>query len=429
MYTHFPTMPTFTTQHLMHPSILLSTLGIAAAMLQFSNLSAAPDCCPDGDAFQPQAQSAEANQAIRVTGETARNLGLTTAVASVGHLPEIHLAIGRTAVVPGNEAIISSRIAGRASAVAAREGDTVETGQLILEVESLQPGSPPPSIAINAPISGTLTNVAVRRGQPVAPGDHLAVVQDFSSLYGIATIAANRIALLDTVSEVRVTTTAYPDQYYTATFERVADQADPRKNTIDAYFRIDNTNGRLRPGMRLEVQLHSQTERQGILVPLAAIQGQYGKFFVYKQDPDDPLLYHPTAVVVHAQNRDQAWVEGNVHAGDAVLVKGAYLLGFAGAVEQARIRQSADDAHGHTHGPDGDHDHDHDDEPHPAHGAGDHDDHDSHAGSHSHGDFHDWLLYTFGASTALLLILLILQTLVCRRPAASAAAPQSETDQ
>ena len=78
-------------------------------------------------------------------------------------------AIGRVEETPSSRSVLSSRISGRAVKVNAFVGDFVEKGATLVEVESRQPGDPPPVIPLKAAQGGLVIASHVKVGQPVEP--------------------------------------------------------------------------------------------------------------------------------------------------------------------------------------------------------------------------------------------------------------------
>jgi hypothetical protein len=62
-------------------------------------------------------------------------------------------------VLPGKKAIVSSRVPGRAFSVLALPDQTVDEGEELMWVESRQPGDPPPTIMLPAPMAGLIAKV------------------------------------------------------------------------------------------------------------------------------------------------------------------------------------------------------------------------------------------------------------------------------
>src|SRR5690606_24520475 len=72
------------------------------------------------------------------------NLRSQTVVTEPGLFEETVFALGRIEVYPGNRAVVSSRVAGRALAVPAKLDHPIEKGDVAVVLESRQIGDPPP---------------------------------------------------------------------------------------------------------------------------------------------------------------------------------------------------------------------------------------------------------------------------------------------
>ena len=98
---------------------------------------------------------AATNSDTIVLDETGvKNLRIETVEVEETDFEETIFALGRIAEIPERHAVLSSRISGRVIGLEAQEGDTVEKDQVLVRVESRQPGNPPPVIELKSPISG-----------------------------------------------------------------------------------------------------------------------------------------------------------------------------------------------------------------------------------------------------------------------------------
>ncbi len=94
-----------------------------------------------------------------------KNLRLETVMVEERDFESTVFAVGRVEEVPGNQHSVSSRIPGRAIEVNAFIGDEVKAGEVLVRVESRQPGDPPPVIELRAPHDGVVIESDVLQGQ------------------------------------------------------------------------------------------------------------------------------------------------------------------------------------------------------------------------------------------------------------------------
>lgn len=281
-----------------------------------------------------------------------KNLRIETQVVEEGHFEESVFALGRIAVLPGHRGVISSRIPGRAVEVAVREGHPIQKDELAVVIESRQPGNPPPTIRLQAPITGMVSSVSVVPGEPVEPDRILAEVLDISEVYALARVPEHLAGQLKPGLSSKITVPAVPNEVFNAELEHLGATADPESGTIEAAFRVPNPDHRLRPGMRAEFSIIIERTEGGFVVPRSALQGDASGRFVYVTDFDVPNAFVKTPVVTGRMNDRSVEVLSGLFPADEVVTRGAYSLAFAGAGTLS-LKEALDAAHGHEHAEDG----------------------------------------------------------------------------
>ncbi len=373
-------------------------------LIAFLCLSASP-----GAAENPNANT------IVLDEMGVKNLRIETVEAEETDFEETVFALGRIAEIPERHAVVSSRISGRVLELSVHEGDTAKAGQVVVRVESRQPGSPPPSIDLTAPIGGLVVQSHVRLGEPVEPDKELLDISDLSEVYAIARVPEHHAAQLKPGSKAHIKVSALGDQVLEGEMLRFGTSADRESGTIDAVFRVANPELRLRPDMRAEFSVVLSKRSNVVSVPRPALQGDAGNRFVYVKHFDIPNAFIKTPVQVGQINDRYVEIVKGLLPADEVVTRGAYSLSFAGGGTVSLI-EALDAAHGHKHSADGSE---------PAEG-GEHagEDHDDHGHEEAHAVESPVWKYTSGA----LLLLLIASLFTKRRPlAADESNPNPET--
>lgn len=304
-----------------------------------------------------------------------KNLGIETVEAEEIEFETTVFAIGRIEEIPTRRSVLSSRISGRAIRVHAFEGDQVEAGQVLVEVESRQPGNPPPTIPLKASQSGLIVASHVRVGQPVEPAEELLDISDRSEVWAIAKIPEKEAASVAIGTPARIHIPALGGDPVEATLTRYGVDADRQAGTVEGIFEISNPEGKLVPGMRAEFSLIIDSRPDVMAVPRQAIQGDPSSRVVYVKDFDLPNAFIRTPVQIGEQNDQFVEIVHGLFPADEVVAQGAYSLGFAGGGGGISLKEALDAAHGHEHNEDGseltpeqkaaeegghdDHDHDH----------------------------------------------------------------------
>lgn len=288
-----------------------------------------------------------------VLDETAiANLGLETAEAEETEFEQTVFALGEIEVLPGQRAIVSSRIAGRAHSVLALPDQVVEEGDELMWVESRQPGDPPPVIRLDAPMAGLISKVDISLGQPVEPNAALIEIINLSTVEAAAQVPLAWADRLTKGQSARIRVPGWPDRTFEASLAHLGAYADATSGTVEAAFHVPNEELLLRPGMRVEVNIVVETRENVMMVPRSALQGDALHRFVYVRDFELPNAFIKTPVVVGAMNDRMVEIRSGLLPADEVVTRGAYALSFAGS-GSVSLKEALDAAHGHEHNEDG----------------------------------------------------------------------------
>ena len=325
-----------------------------------------------------------------------KNLGIETVEAEEIAFEESIFSLGRIEVLPGKKAVVSSRIPGRVFSVLALPDQEVDEGEELMWVESRQPGDPPPTVMLAAPMAGLIAKVNVSVGQPISPDQTLIEIVDLSVVEAAAHVPEHLAGKLKKGLKARIRVPGFPDQVFEADLAHLGAYGNADSGTLEAAFHVQNPDRLLRPEMRAEFNIVVGT-REGVMsIPREAVQGDAGGRFVFIKDYELENAFVKTAVRLGAENAEFVEVLSGLLPGDEVVTKGGYSLTFAGK-GSVSLREALDAAHGHPHNDDGT-------EMTKEQLAGQTGDHD-----HDHPETSDWNTKTiFFASTNALLLLLIL---------------------
>jgi len=165
---------------------------------------------------------------------------------------------------------------------------------------------------IRAPIAGTVLQRSVDVGQTVAASLQAPVLftiaQDLSRMEVHAAVDEADVGKLHEGQEATFTVDAYPGETFPGTIFQIRSQPTVTQNvvTYDAVLRVDNKDGKLRPGMTASVRAVSQ-RHEGVL-----------------RLPNSALRFRPTADLLDAKPA------GEARAGGAAGANGAGGPGGAG---------------------------------------------------------------------------------------------------
>ncbi len=314
------------------------SLGLAAL-----NLSAAEEAISDDRA---------ANTII--LNETAvANLRIEKVVVEETTFESTVFAIGRIEEIPANRSALSSRIAGRVVKLNAQVGDTVKQGDVLVSIESRQPGNPPPTIELKALQGGLVVDSHVRLGEPVDPAEDLLDISDRSKVWAIAVIPEPEASGIVPGTKARIKVPALGGEVIDAVMTRYGVNANREAGAVEGIFELDNEDRKLQPGMRVEFSIITGSRKDVSAVPRTALQGDPTKRVVFVEDFELPNAFVRVPVVLGEQNDTHVEVLSGLFPGDEVVTHGSYALSFAGGGSGLSLKEALDAAHGHEHNEDG----------------------------------------------------------------------------
>ncbi len=314
---------------------------IALALLVTS-----PAPAHEGHADAPGSESAAsaATGPVEVSEAAQRNLGLTVEAAELRPLETTLRVIGEIQADPVRSGIVSSRISGRVSAVFAQEGERVEKGKRLVEVESLELGDPPPRVRYASPVSGVITDRHVVVGDDVEPNRHLFEVADLTEVLAIGRVFEGQIGEVAVGQKVRVRVPSYPGDVFEGGVERLGGKLDPRSRSLAVYVRVVNPDERLRPHMRATLSLVTGGADKALAIPKNALLGEAGQFYAFVQDEDRPERFERRALVLGVSNDRFVEVIEGLYPGERVVVEGNYSLQYLTPIAEEEAHEHPDAA-------------------------------------------------------------------------------------
>ena len=194
-----------------------------------------------------------------------------------------------------------------------------------LESARRLPVGPRGEMALTAPFDGIITAIPAATGQTVAAGATVAEISQTSALWVKAPVYAGEIANLDTAVPAAVAMLGQENTGPWLSARRVTGPpaGDPRTATVDLYFELPTTGGRvMRPGERVVVRLPLKSTNRALVVPLSAIVYDIsGGTWVYEQI--DPNKFARRRVELSGQSGTFAIVSRGIAEGITIVTVGA----------------------------------------------------------------------------------------------------------
>ncbi|MEO5857946.1 MAG: efflux RND transporter periplasmic adaptor subunit [Pyrinomonadaceae bacterium] len=183
------------------------------------------------------------------------------------------------------------------------------------------------TLALTAPVSGTITKRMVNQGEVVEANKELMCITNLSSVWAIAQVYEKDIANLRVGSGASVTTDSYPNELFRGHVTYIDPNIDQATRTAQVRVELDNPGQILKIGMYVNVAFGSMgvAERTMPVIPSSAVQNMNDRQVVFVTT-GKPNVFTIKTVRLGKENNGQFTVIEGLNVGDHVVTEGSFLL-------------------------------------------------------------------------------------------------------
>lgn len=187
--------------------------------------------------------------------------------------------------------------------------------------------SPSPQVKVRAPISGTIIQQKISRGEAVE-NSYLFRIADLSRVWALCSLYENDLSRVQLGDSAQVEISAYQNLKLQGRVSNISHILDPTTRTAQVRIVLDNPKQQLNPGMFVTAQFTSLHKSPQVLVPVTALFQLHDRFWVF--EPVKPGVFHRVPVKVGSV-ASPGWqvVRSGLQANQMVV---ANSLGFAATV-------------------------------------------------------------------------------------------------
>jgi membrane fusion protein (multidrug efflux system) len=192
---------------------------------------------------------------------------------------------------------------------------------------------------IRAPFSGILGIRKVNLGQYLPAGSPVVSNQSLNPIYVNVGVPQQAAAQVHVGRNLRVTTEDVAGKVFAGSVTAIDSEVDPTTRNIQVQATLSNPEGKLRPGMFVQVELPLGASRAVIALPASAINyAPYGDSVFVITDLKDPRgkTYRGVRqqfVKVEGARGDQVGVISGLKPGEEVVTSGVFKLRNGAAVQ------------------------------------------------------------------------------------------------
>lgn len=178
---------------------------------------------------------------------------------------------------------------------------------------------------ITAPFDGVMSERLISAGAFVRVGEPITRLVQTDILEASFAVPERFIGQLSRDQAIRLRTTALPGEIFDGTVTFIDPRVDERSRTLLMRARVNNEDGRLKPGMFITLELVLRVHDAALLIPEQSIQFQRDQAVVFVKNAEGQAERRQVRTGMRLPQKVQI-VEG-LDAGDIVVVEGHQKMG------------------------------------------------------------------------------------------------------
>ncbi|HDR9498700.1 TPA: efflux RND transporter periplasmic adaptor subunit [Burkholderia cepacia] len=195
-------------------------------------------------------------------------------------------------------------------------------------------------VVLTAPETGVVSELNVRDGAMVAPGQTLAKIAGLSTLWLIVEVPEALALNVQPGMSVDATFAGDPAQRFTGRIREVLPGISTSSRTLQARVEIDNAALKLTPGMLMRVRVAGKASVSRLLVPSEAVIATGKRTIVIVKNGDGRL--QPVQVTTGNDIGGDTEVLDGLNEGDTVVASGQFLIDSEASLKSVLPRLRSD---------------------------------------------------------------------------------------
>lgn len=229
------------------------------------------------------------------------------------------------------------RFEGLADAARQRMALTGMPESVIRQVESSL--SVHPRFTVTAPISGVVSELAVREGATLAMGMPMFRINGLQSVWVNAEVPEGAAQHVRPGMSAKAITAAFPEQTFSGEVSAILPEVNPTTRTIKTRVELRNPGGKLVPGMFVTVNFPPAGKPEVVVVPSEAVIRTGARTLVFVADGKGS--FSPVEVEPGREANGQTEIRRGLEVGQSVVVSGQFLVDSEASLRGTEARMQA----------------------------------------------------------------------------------------
>jgi Cu(I)/Ag(I) efflux system membrane fusion protein len=178
--------------------------------------------------------------------------------------------------------------------------------------------------AFHTPVNGIVLEKKALEGMRFMPGEMLYQIADLSSVWVMADVFEQDIAMVRTGATAKVKINAYPDKEFEGTITYIYPTLKPETRTVTVRLEIANPHGLLKPAMFAQVEILVTGKGKVLTVPTSAVIDSGTRQIVLVQRAEG--RFEPREISLGNRSDNYVEVLDGVIEGEKVVVAANFLI-------------------------------------------------------------------------------------------------------
>jgi Cu(I)/Ag(I) efflux system membrane fusion protein len=180
------------------------------------------------------------------------------------------------------------------------------------------------TLTLRSPVSGVVMEKKAVQGMRFMPGEVLYQIVDISSVWIVADVFEQDLALVEAGQTAKVKVNAYPGKEFTAKVAYVYPSLNTQTRTVPVRLELANPGNLLKPAMYADIELAAPAQGKVLAVPTSAVIFGGTRQTVLVEVADG--RFEPREVNLGTQGKDYVEVLEGVGEGEKVVVSANFLI-------------------------------------------------------------------------------------------------------
>jgi multidrug efflux pump subunit AcrA (membrane-fusion protein) len=259
---------------------------------------------------------------VTLSKENLQHVDIKTETVALGSLETTLKAAGRVTENANKTAKVVSTLEGRLIKLNFDLNDSVKANDVLALVQTPELLGKP--LELKAPIDGVVVDRKSAPGELVGKDKEIYTISDPANLWAIGEIKERDIGAVKVGQDATFTVLAYPGETFGGKIVRTGNQVEAQSRTLEVRIEVDNSGGKLKPGMFADVEIVTTVLQDVIVIPDTAIQTDEDKQIIFVALDGNRFEKRPVKLGMEQHGRAQ--VLAGLKVGEKVVTEGSFIL-------------------------------------------------------------------------------------------------------